>query len=50
MGLIICLGLLVIFVLINRDTAGYVPNEFGCGTDEVCYCDKAPDCVKRKDS
>lgn len=50
MGLIICLGLLVIFVLINRDTAVYVPHEFRCGTDELCYCDKAPDCVKRKDS
>jgi len=47
MGLVICLAILIIFVLTNRKTAGYVPHEFGCGTDEVCYCDKAPDCGRK---
>lgn len=25
-----------------------VPEPFGCGTDEVCYCEKSKDCIKKR--
>lgn len=26
------------------------PHDFSCGSDEVCYCEKAPDCIKKQGS
>ena len=28
----------------------YVPEDFSCGTDEICYCNEAKDCVRKNES
>jgi hypothetical protein len=39
--------LIVIFALLSNSSSGsYNDDPFACGSDEVCYCDKAKDCKK----
>ena len=46
------LVLLSIFALTISSSKTYeVPHPFECGSDETCYCEKSPNCGrKRKDS
>jgi hypothetical protein len=50
--LVILYLLLIIFVpvmVLKLTTYSFsTPHPFGCGTDEVCYCEEAPDCKKRE--
>jgi len=36
------------FVLLLWDADSTAPDAFSCGSDEVCYCEKSKDCIKKR--
>jgi hypothetical protein len=38
----------VLYHLKENTTTLDAPDDFACGSDEVCYCEKAKDCIKKK--
>lgn len=45
---LIIIGLLTLVYLLALITGNKAPEDFSCGSDEICYCDKAKDCIKKK--
>jgi hypothetical protein len=46
--LIIAAAAAVLHHLKEHTTTLDAPDDFACGSDEVCYCEKAKDCIKKK--
>lgn len=47
-ALLIVIGCIALFfVAYNLQYSFDVPKSFSCGSDEICYCEKSEDCIRK---